>query len=189
MAIYFDYKTIRELIGDTYYREEKKFTLEELSKYDGKSGRPAYVAVNGVVYDLSKNSKWAKGEHFGVTAGKDLTEEFTSCHSSIKILEHIPKVGILTYERKEVKEDRSRQVETYDFTPDDWIRYITPLVDKALEEKNGGMNLEHLFQKYIMIGVFVGQGRTIEEATNEVEEWEKTGLSQLLDKTMIVQEY
>lgn len=188
MSIYFDSKTIRELIGDTYYREEKKFTLEELSKYDGGNGRPSYVAINGIVYDLSKNTNWAKGEHFGVTAGKDLTEEFNSCHNNIKILEHIPKVGILTYERNEVKEAKSRQVETYDFTPDDWIRYITPLVNSALEERNGGMNLQHLFQKYIMIGVFVGQGRTIEEATNEIAKWEKTGLSQLLQKTMIIQE-
>ncbi|PRR83455.1 hypothetical protein CLVI_10040 [Clostridium vincentii] len=33
MSIYFDFKTINELIGDNYYREQKEFTLEELSQY------------------------------------------------------------------------------------------------------------------------------------------------------------
>lgn len=32
---------------------QKEFTIKELTKYDGSSGRPAYVAVNGIVYDVS----------------------------------------------------------------------------------------------------------------------------------------
>ncbi|MDS0527347.1 cytochrome b5 [Clostridium sp. SHJSY1] len=186
MSIYFDFKTIRELIGNTYCRVEKEFTLEELSKYDGSDGNPVYIAVNGIVYDLSKNKNWVGGKHFGLIAGKDLTSEFNSCHGNMEILDSTPRVGMITY-GNEKEQVGVRMVETYDFSPDDWVRYITPLVNDALEEKNGGMNLEHLFQKYIMIGVFVGQGKTLEEATNEVEQWKKAGLSQLLDKTMIVQ--
>jgi len=72
---------------------------------------------------LSKVSAWAGGTHFSLTAGKDLTEQFNSCHATI-----------------------SRVEETYDFSHN-WVRYITPLVDRALEEANGGINLEHLFQK------------------------------------------
>jgi len=79
--------------------------------------------------------------------------------------------------------------ETYDFSPDDWVEYITPLVDSALEEANGGINLEHLFQKFILIGIFVGQGKTFQEATNQVEEWEKTGISQLLEKSKMNRGY
>ena len=95
MAIYFDVKTIRELIGDKYYREEKSFTLEELSQYDGSNGKPAYVAVNNVVYDLSNEVAWGGGSHFGITAGKDSTAEFKSCHGNIEVLKKLPKVGIL----------------------------------------------------------------------------------------------
>ncbi len=31
----------------------RKFTREELKKYDGKNGRPAYIAYKGKVYDVS----------------------------------------------------------------------------------------------------------------------------------------
>ena len=45
--------------------EEKKFTLEELAKYDGKNGNPAYVAYSGKVYDVSESSFWTDGDHLG----------------------------------------------------------------------------------------------------------------------------
>jgi cytochrome b involved in lipid metabolism len=32
---------------------EKIFTTEELAKYDGKNNQPAYIAVDGIVYDVS----------------------------------------------------------------------------------------------------------------------------------------
>ena len=79
--------------------------------------------------------------------------------------------------------------ETYDFSPDDWVRYITPLVNRALEEVNAGINLKHLFQKFILIGVLVGQGKTFQEAINQIEEWERTGISQLLEKSKMNRGY
>ena len=192
MAIHFDFKTIQELIGDnTYYREQREFTLEELSQYDGKNGKPAYVAVGGIVYDVSSEPTWAGGAHFGLTAGKDLTEQFNSCHGSAKILNKLPKVGILKKGNRgnSIYTSRSPVEETYDFSPDDWVGYITPLVNSALEEANGGINLEHLFQKFILIGIFVGQGKTFDEATNQVEQWENTGLSKLLEKSKMSRDY
>lgn len=95
MSIYFDFKTIEELIGDYYYRQQKEFTLEELAQSDGKNGKPAYIAVGGIVYDVSNEPTWAEGAHFGLIAGKDLTEEFQSCHGTSKILDKFPKVGTL----------------------------------------------------------------------------------------------
>ena len=185
MSIYFDFKTINELIGDNCYREQKEFTLEELSQYDGSNGKPAYVAIEGIVYDLSKESTWAGGTHFGLTAGKDLTEQFNSCHGMIKILNSVPKVGILTEnnDKNIMHATISRVEETYDFSPDDWVRYITPLVNRALEEANSGINLEYLFQKFILAGVLVGQGKTFQEALNQIAVWENTGISQLLAKS------
>ncbi|EJO5347428.1 hypothetical protein NRP93_001507 [Clostridium botulinum] len=78
-----------------YYRQPKEFTLDELSEYDGTMGKPAYVAVNRIVYDVTDISKWSGGTHFGLTAGKDLTSQFESCHGSSSKLKKLPKVGIL----------------------------------------------------------------------------------------------
>lgn len=71
------------------------FTLQELSRYDGKGGNPAYVAVNGIVYDVTNNAAWAAATHFGLTAGKDLTNEFASCHGGQPILSKLKVVGKL----------------------------------------------------------------------------------------------
>ena len=54
----------------------KDFTLEELATYDGKDGRPAYVAYKGVVYDVTESAMWGEGDHEGEHfAGADLTTE------------------------------------------------------------------------------------------------------------------
>ncbi len=76
--------------------EEKIFTLEELANYDGQDGNPAYVAVDGIVYDLTNSGAWRNGKHNGFTAGKDLTEEIKEISPhGVKNLEGIPIVGKL----------------------------------------------------------------------------------------------
>ena len=52
-----------------------ELTLEELSEYDGKDGNRAYVAVEGVIYDVTDLDEWQNGMHNGVEAGNDLTDE------------------------------------------------------------------------------------------------------------------
>lgn len=79
--------------------EEKEFTLEELKKYNGKDGEPAYVAVDGIVYDVSHLSKWEEGTHNGHTAGNDLTEEIKNdSPHGLSVLKKAKKVGILKEE-------------------------------------------------------------------------------------------
>ncbi len=69
---------------------------------------------------------------------------------------------------------------TANFTPDDWVKYITPLVNRALAEAKEGINPEHLYQEFILAGVLVGLGKKPQEAIDQVENWEKTGTSKLL---------
>ncbi len=72
---------------------ERLFTLEELSRYDGRDGNPAYVAVNGTVYDVTGNAAWGAATHFGLTAGTDVTRQFASCHAGQPILSRLKVVG------------------------------------------------------------------------------------------------
>jgi predicted heme/steroid binding protein len=78
-----------------YMYRQKQFTLAELAEFDGSGGKPAYVAVDGIVYDMSVNGAWGGGTHFGLYAGRDLTAQFGGCHSGSTILEKLPKVGVL----------------------------------------------------------------------------------------------
>ena len=77
------------------HQNQRDLTLQELAKFNGKDGNPAYVAVNGVVYDVTNNAAWAAATHFGLTAGKDLTGEFASCHAGQPILNKLKVVGKL----------------------------------------------------------------------------------------------
>jgi predicted heme/steroid binding protein len=74
----------------------KKFTLEELKQYDGKDGRPAYIAYKGKVYDVTDDFLWVDGDHQGEhVAGKDLTEEMSQAPHGEETLERVKQIGIL----------------------------------------------------------------------------------------------
>lgn len=66
------------------------FTKEELSVYNGKNGQPAYVAVDGSVYDVS--SVYRNGSHHGSEAGTDVSVGFHNQHLS-QMLEGFKVVG------------------------------------------------------------------------------------------------
>ena len=71
-------------------------TLNELKNYDGRDGRPAYVAVGGVIYDVSASRLWQNGDHEGAhQAGQDLTEELKSAPHVRSVVERFPVVGQL----------------------------------------------------------------------------------------------
>ncbi len=79
-------------------------TLEELKQYDGKDGRPAYVACNGKVYDVSKSDFWTGGIHMGqFQAGQDLTSKISLSPHGEANLHRYPVVAELTTESKEEK--------------------------------------------------------------------------------------
>ena len=80
----------------TLLSEEKKFTLEELSKFNGTNGNPAYIAFKGKVYDVSDSSFWLEGDHLGShQAGKDLTEEIDLAPHGPENVDRVKLVGVL----------------------------------------------------------------------------------------------
>lgn len=71
------------------------FTAEELSGYDGKGGKPAYVAYKGVVYDVTESAMWDEGDHEGLhSAGHDLTGEHEDAPHDVYVTD-FPEVGRL----------------------------------------------------------------------------------------------
>lgn len=59
---------------DSTLAEERIFTERELQQFDGTRGKPAYIAYEGVVYDVSASSLWRGGMHKDLHyAGTDLT--------------------------------------------------------------------------------------------------------------------
>jgi predicted heme/steroid binding protein len=73
----------------------KEFTLEELKAYNGRDGKPAYVAYKGMVYDVTESSMWSDGDHEGMhEAGMDLTVEHEDAPHDEHVLD-FPEVGKL----------------------------------------------------------------------------------------------
>lgn len=73
----------------------KEFTLEELAQYDGKDGRPAYVAYKGGVYDVTESAMWGGGDHEAQhVAGHDLTAEHEDAPHDVYVTD-FPQVGTL----------------------------------------------------------------------------------------------
>ncbi|UCF95867.1 MAG: hypothetical protein JSV89_11845 [Spirochaetaceae bacterium] len=75
---------------------EKKFTRQELSRFDGQEGRPAYIAYKGKVYDVTESFLWMGGRHQALhRAGDDLTEVLDTAPHSEDLLERVSVVGRL----------------------------------------------------------------------------------------------
>ena len=69
-------------------------TKTELAKFDGRDGRPAYVAVNGTIYDISASPLWKDGDHQGAhQAGADLSEALKGAPHVRAVVERFPVVG------------------------------------------------------------------------------------------------
>jgi predicted heme/steroid binding protein len=76
---------------------ERQITVEELKQYNGKDGKPAYIAYQGKVYDVTDDFLWVEGDHQGEhTAGADLTEHMSSAPHLEDVLERVKLIGVLT---------------------------------------------------------------------------------------------
>lgn len=74
----------------------KEFTKEELARYNGRNGLPAYTAYRGKVYDVTGSFLWKDGSHQVLhKAGADLTDALEQAPHDEDVLEKFPVVGTL----------------------------------------------------------------------------------------------
>jgi len=78
-------------------KADGRYSADGLSQFDGREGRPAYIAYNGILYDVTGSKLWKDGSHLKKhNAGNDLTELLkTAPHGEEKVLA-MPVAGALT---------------------------------------------------------------------------------------------
>jgi predicted heme/steroid binding protein len=79
---------------------ERRFSEQALREYDGEQGRPAYIAFQGVVYDVTDAPNWRGGMHRNMHyPGLDLTRSFRKAPHDRSVFLRVPRVGVLADER------------------------------------------------------------------------------------------
>jgi predicted heme/steroid binding protein len=83
-------------MGQGDRQKMRQFSREDLAKYNGKDGAPAYIAYGGRVYDVSESFLWQRGRHQARhAAGMDLTGELAQAPHGAELLARFPVVGVL----------------------------------------------------------------------------------------------
>lgn len=95
----------------------KEFTSEELLTFNGKDGKPVYIAFEGKVYDVSKSPLWSSGLHMNRhPSGKNLTGEISAAPHGPEVVERHPQVGILKK------------------GPSEELRHLPPILENLLQQ-------------------------------------------------------
>jgi predicted heme/steroid binding protein len=81
----------------------KIFDSETLSHFDGKEGRPAFIAYMEKVYDMTTLKLWKNGLHMKHAAGHDMTDSLPKAPHGEEKLEHLPVIGTYDGSRKPPK--------------------------------------------------------------------------------------
>lgn len=77
-------------------------SLAELRRCTGERGARMWVAVAGVVYDVTDCARWRSGLHEGQHfPGQELTQEFGEAPHGAEVLSHpcVQRIGLLKGER------------------------------------------------------------------------------------------
>ncbi|HVN72536.1 MAG TPA: DUF2231 domain-containing protein [Desulfomonilia bacterium] len=83
----------------------KEFDTESLASFNGKDGKPAYVAHKGKVIDVTTSKLWKSGQHMKRhQAGSDLTMDIPAAPHGPEVLGKYPQVGTL---KKEITDAES----------------------------------------------------------------------------------
>ena len=83
-----------EDVQQTITKADKIFTDETIKEYNGKNGNPAYVAINGVVYDISDKKLLRGSLRRDLRPGVDATRFAKRDPRTLAQIKDLPVVGI-----------------------------------------------------------------------------------------------
>lgn len=72
---------------------QRLITSDELADATCQSGHECWIAVDGVVYDVSSIPSWVRGRHHGLTPGQDHTGAFLRSGHGVDALQKLKVVG------------------------------------------------------------------------------------------------
>jgi predicted heme/steroid binding protein len=75
--------------------EHPLFSRAQLALRNGQDRPEVWVALHGVIYDVSKSRLWNKGKHYEHWAGQDLTDELPDAPHNEKVFDKFKVVGKL----------------------------------------------------------------------------------------------
>lgn len=95
VAIYIGPRLRKKLKSPVALCLSRELMPEQLAAFDGKEGRPAYIAYKGIIYDITNSRLWKDGRHMMKHhAGTDLSETLKQApHGDDKVLA-MPQVGM-----------------------------------------------------------------------------------------------
>ena len=95
----------------------RDLTLAELSQFDGREGRRAYIAYQGQIYDVTKGRWWIEGMHAARhQAAGDLTSDLLQAPHGEENILRMPVIGRLVSpgrERKRPPQERAFYLMAY----------------------------------------------------------------------------
>jgi predicted heme/steroid binding protein/uncharacterized membrane protein len=72
----------------------KEFDQDSLKEFNGKDGKPVYIAHQGRVIDVTASKFWKTGQHMKRhLAGTDLTSDIEAAPHGLEVLDRYPQVG------------------------------------------------------------------------------------------------
>ncbi len=80
-------------------QDRKEYDTQALAECDGSAGKPACVAIDGAVYDVSASKLWKGGLHMKRhRAGGDLSADISAAPHGREVLEKVVRAGTLKKE-------------------------------------------------------------------------------------------
>jgi predicted heme/steroid binding protein len=95
-------KKMQEKLEVEISEAKHDLTADELQHYDGKEGRPGFVAYQGKIYNMTRSKLWKGGLHMKHLAGQDLTDALKSAPHGEGEIMAMPLVGDLIEEKAKV---------------------------------------------------------------------------------------